>query len=149
VSDVPPDCMEDPKRPYECKSSALLGEWIVDESINVLDKAEKALVDVRGSRGNLALAEPQRQSEARAAYWFFTVDIQKCCITEMRNLRAEALLRLGPRGQDSREVDGWESIDRSLAERNAVVTVYPGEITSYAPYFRALGEKLKLSPPYQ
>jgi hypothetical protein len=113
---------------YSKVSDAHLAEEAIDEA----DKID-ALAQV-------SLAQLRAGPDADAVRFFFSTHFDQCCRDHLSMLRNELMVRLGPSDHDPREMELFsELMDKSLAKSDSRLST----VVFYAPYLKALGDKLK------
>jgi hypothetical protein len=118
---------------YKDLSDEQVGDWIIEEAKKIESMAETTInkpADSSGSRD--------------ANNFFFGNDFKRCCAQDVKDLRTEALLRLGPPGKDAEEQRYWEYLFReTMHTSGAPELVNPFDVKSYSLFFKQLGIKLK------
>jgi hypothetical protein len=135
-----PDCQsseEGPNRFRDC-SDDQVGEWAIEEAGKIDKMARESIIGVTTSQ------------QYKARTFFFSSSLRQCCETDVKDLRAVILRRLGPPSKNVKEEDAWrimwpELAFHQLAGGDSFQTsrVQPLAVQAYVPYLNWMGAKLK------
>jgi hypothetical protein len=128
-----------------------LSQWVIDEAQTIKELA-KVYVDRMGKS-----SKGQDGESPSSISFHFTGDYDECCAQEVKQLRVEALARIGPAAKLLKEQQQWEAMfpeERRLStdlppdvqaefKRRVARDVNCYQVRDYAPYLRALGFRVK------
>lgn len=119
---------------YKDITDLQLIKWVNDEADKIESLAEQAM------------QPPQNGMSPNAMLWRFNNDFNDCCAQDLKDMRAELLRRLGPKGKDNDEIEEWTALfpaDKYPMIPPNAKYVLPQSLRSYAGYFRRLAVRLK------
>ncbi|HZQ94974.1 MAG TPA: hypothetical protein VFA67_08190 [Candidatus Sulfotelmatobacter sp.] len=144
ISEVRPSIEEKEPRlgigvdPYQNVTHEQVAQWTIEESDKIAALANDYITGKRGP--------PLTNTKPDSLRFFFTTDYDKLYGSDVKDLRAEVLRRLGPPGKDPDEEDHW-IMDIAIRDQSRASGMdpflSPYDVRDYAPYLRNLGLRLK------
>ncbi len=144
INIIVPSCAEDESHPYKCKSNAELGQWMIDESSKTSEMANKTVDKIKALRTHSTDETDDirqiKDTQIRGEQAFFNMDMNRClCLEKIKNMRKEALERLGPVGESAEEEREW----LILTTWKTTQGISPWQVHAYAPYLSNMGSQLQ------
>lgn len=146
-SEQVPACNATASRPYMCVDSLQLGTWIIEESTKLSDLATEAFHKIREAQSNTSIPKIEVEADNRATYFFLGSKVASCCLEQVRQMRREALCRLGPPSFEQPEMKNWESFQDLRIGREGAGSMTSGQILDYTPLLTKLGQELQRTDP--